>query len=737
MKYALKLCLLSFLFTALGIVVSNAQSTLSASAPTLQMSVVGSTSVPPYSIEAVTNATGDVRVEFYVDGLLFRNEGNPVYSCFGGDIAPVTGRLGTGSHKVEARLYQQTGSSLLATAVVTIQEGASSSPTPSPTPAAAISSTSVVVPNPTPSSQVLADNFETTNPLSPWTFNNGSEYPGATGYLSTAVGRSGNGICAKLSFDLTGGGRYVMASRTFSSPISARTLSLWLQNDAGTLIFLRVVDETGQTFQYPLSRSFESTDASKWYQHVVDLNTSTEHWSGANDGVIHGKIAKMSILLHSIRFNSNQSAPTKAVVTGKVQFDDITLCDPPVSGVPLTRKLSVNTTSYWSVPAPSFFSSLGVDIKFNKDDLAMDLARDAGLRVIRRAFFWETIEPSKGVYSFSSYDPLVTAAESRGMKVLALVAYGNRIYTGSTNDKSPSLTTAAQITAFGNYVRALTAHYAGRKVQFEIWNESNHTTYWPSVNPVEYANLAKEAIRQGHAGNPSALISTAGTSTLDFDYIRRMLDAGAGTGTNAIGIHPYFSGAPETNSDSVVFIRSLFTSRFSTPPALWSTECGYSSTWFGSGTTTAARDSQGVYVARQILTHCLAGFTTSIIYDLIDDGTDPARHEDNFGLLTPTYAKKAAYTATKTLTGFAAGRTVEGTIPTALSSLHALRLKGANDTVVVLWGDSVQAQYKVRIPLPKSVVDVFGKTVSYSSGGGDTYDVLVGDSPIYVTFWSV
>jgi hypothetical protein len=93
---------------------------------TVALTVTGNPATGPYSVQAIPTSTGDIRVEFWVDGALRRTESSAPYSLFGdsgGVLAAST--LGAGSHTVVGKVYAQTGSTVLAEAAITITEGAS------------------------------------------------------------------------------------------------------------------------------------------------------------------------------------------------------------------------------------------------------------------------------------------------------------------------------------------------------------------------------------------------------------------------------------------------------------------------------------------------------------------------------------------------------------------------------------------------------------------------------------
>ena len=119
------------------------------------------------------------------------------------------------------------------------------------------------------------------------------------------------------------------------------------------------------------------------------------------------------------------------------------------------------------------------------------------------------------------------------MTLHLILDYGNRLYP-PTGDAAFVSTTAP---AFAACAKATAAHFVGKGVTFEIWNEANLEHFWMSApSASDYAALANTTIAAVHAGDPSAKVSTTGVSGYDFAFVRGYL---AGGGADAIGVHPY------------------------------------------------------------------------------------------------------------------------------------------------------------------------------------------------------
>ena len=564
----------------------------------------------------------------------------------------------------------------------------------------------------------LIDNFESPNAPTPWTFYNGSEFPGATGSLTSGPGYVGKG--AHLSYNLSQGGHYVSANLTLPTPLTLAAISFWVRSPTNIDIRLRVGDATGQTLQYNLNRPLESLDPAAWYQQSVPLDSAGSWWGGAADGQLHNPVKNLSILAGD---------PLQGGPVGAIDFDEVTgLSSTTFDLTPATQPL---------VPAlPGsglLLPRLGVNIHFTSDDAALDAAHSAGLSWVRMDLTWAAVETAPGIYNWAAYDNLLSSLQSRGMNALLILDYGNVLYTGA-NNLPP--TNATSIQAFGNFANAAARHFAGSGVCFEIWNEPNGNGFWPPAsNPTQYAALAQPTSQRLLEGDASAPVVTGGLSGFDFGFFAGYLPLGGALGASAVGVHPYDCQPPELLSDRVVYLRAI-TARMVTPaPPIWDTEWGFSSSWFGDGHSIAARQRQAVLVSRELLSANAVGFPLMIYYDIRDDGTVSTNAEHNFGLLARDYTDKPAMQAVRTLSAVAGTRRLSGFIHTVPSNLTALRFDGRTNLVIALWDSTPADQAAVTVPTNATAMDFLGNRLALLVGTNRLALTLAeSNGPVYISF---
>jgi polysaccharide biosynthesis protein PslG len=575
--------------------------------------------------------------------------------------------------------------------------------------------------------EYVIDDFSGASSPAPWVFSNGPEFPGATGSLASGPGIMGKG--AALAYDFAGGGNYVAMTLTLPKPLVITALG-YAANTSNVRTGLRVVDTTGQTLQYDVNRPLEAGGPTAWYQEVVDLTAPTSFFGGANDGTLHEPVTAVSLLAD----DSLQSGRV-----GVVGIDSVVAWDV------LPAVLDPDQTP---LPPPSgaadLASRLGVNIHFTSDNQALDIIAAAGFSRVRMDLGWQGVETTKGVYDFSAFDALVSALASRGLVLHLILDYFNDLYPTSAD---PGYLTTT-VPAFAAVSKAAAAHFAGKNVTFEVWNEENGGFWDPSANAAQYSALSSAAIAAVHSGSSSALVTTGGLAGFDDPFLEAMLDAGGAVGANAVGVHPYRQGGAESASDDLAFMRSIVASALSPAPPVWDTEWGYSSQWFGpDGGDSGATDGgdggghapsalalQAQRVSRELLTAWALGFPMAIYYDIRDDGTDPNYDEDNFGLIHNDYSDKPAIVAVRTLTKAASGRTFSGFLSTGFTSMHAMLLVGPKDRIVALWSDAAGTVTQVSCPSTASATDMLGAPLPLTvDGGAASVTVSEVAGPVFLT----
>jgi hypothetical protein len=553
----------------------------------------------------------------------------------------------------------------------------------------------------------LIDNFEAADAFATWRFNNGSEFPGATGSMAAVAGHPGRGL--SLTYDFSRGGLYVAALRSFP-PVTAVAIRLSARVPEDAVLGVRVRDATGQWLVYQVQRALAPLGGGAWFRTVVELGRTDSYWSGANDGIVHGAIDSLWVTVGSSGLQKQ----------GSVAVDQIEVLDTLDTSIDLTR-VAVAPSPF---EARSLMNGLGVAIHSLTDAKGLDVVKHSGLKWVRTHLTWSYVERTRGVYDWSQFDGLLRLLDARGLRVLFILAYSNPLYGGG-----PPVSAEASA-AFAAYAKAAAQHYAGRGVHFEVWNEPD-AGFWEPTDPVAYARVAKLAIDAVHAGNPGAQVSTGGLSWFDLDYLNAALQAGVGARADAIGIHPYRKVAPpESVADDVPRARALI-ARIGRSPPLWDTEWGYSTLQFGPANSADARRRQAAMAVRRMVSARLVGFPLALWYNTRDDATLAHDSPHNqFGLLGADGSEKPVLLALRTLGGTARTRTLAGVLEVGQPLLNGVRFDGASDAIWMIWSATPNRAIRINVPRPSRAVNMLGTPLSV----GTTYTLQESNGPIYLVY---
>lgn len=389
------------------------------------------------------------------------------------------------------------------------------------------------------------------------------------------------------------------------------------------------------------------------------------------------------------------------------------------------------------LPVLTLPAGLGVNLHLGSTSLTQIAQLAAvGFRLVRLDLLWNQVERQRAHYDFSRYEPVIEALLAHGVRPLCLLGYTNALY-----ERAPSSSTVAGLhtdearRAFARFAAAAVARFRGRGIIWELWNEPDNVRFWePVPSPEEYmalATLAVPAMRRSDPGAPIVLPALTGLQPqyqAAWHFLERCLALGLLHLADAISVHPYRPGAPESVAADYRRLR-LVIARYAPGRAtfpLVSTEWGYSLTWI-------SRRQQAAYFVRLALVNLLNDVPLSIWYDWQDDGADPRQMEENFGLLTWTGQPKLAYLAARTLVHELSGFHLLRRLPLVSAADYALLFRDGIGTRLVVWTSA--APHNLTLPfaaLTVMVTDMVGKTQTLAVSGGHATFCISGE-PQYLS----
>lgn len=331
----------------------------------------------------------------------------------------------------------------------------------------------------------------------------------------------------------------------------------------------------------------------------------------------------------------------------------------------------------------------GVNIDFTDPRRGeIKMLSEAGFRWVRMDLKWDLTEKEPGHFDFSAYDRLLAALKPFDVHALWILDYGNPLY-----DNGAPPRTEATRQAFARWAVAAGKHFAGRGALWEVYNEPNHSMFWPpQPNAQEYVALALAVGRAFRESLPDEKLIGPATSEIDFTFLESCFKAGLLEYWSAVSIHPYRRSDPETAALDYCRLREIIKAHTATVQGreipIISSEWGYSSVWRG-----LTEDKQGELLARAWLTNVANNISLSIWYDWRDDGLDPKEPEHHFGTVfnlyhdnrEPVYDVKPAYLAAKTFTTVFNGYRFEQRLDAGSADDYLLAFRKGNDLRFAAW----------------------------------------------------
>lgn len=205
---------------------------------------------------------------------------------------------------------------------------------------------------------------------------------------------------------------------------------------------------------------------------------------------------------------------------------------------------------------------LGTLSQSNVDE-QLQLAANAGLKVVRWDAPWKAVETSQGQLQIpKKWDYIVDAANAKGIATDLILDYGNKFYDGGDKPSSP-----AAIAAFVRYATFVAQHFKDRVRYYEIWNEWDSTVGGTSQGtPEGYIALASAVYPAIKSVAPNVTVMVGGFATEayyslmdlrgplghdeDIFFINVLKDGLLKYG-DALAIHPYSYKLPVCASDGI------------------------------------------------------------------------------------------------------------------------------------------------------------------------------------------
>ncbi|MGL4397420.1 MAG: M10 family metallopeptidase C-terminal domain-containing protein [Hyphomicrobium sp.] len=310
-------------------------------------------------------------------------------------------------------------------------------------------------------------------------------------------------------------------------------------------------------------------------------------------------------------------------------------------------------------------------------------AAELGVDVIRFPGDWRALQPTSAhefdAYYLAEVTETIAYARSLGIEVVMTFAQTPYWATDGAHDPnsqaaiwSPPIGAAAD--AFAAALVALhgaitNAGLADAVAAWEIWNEPNTTTFWPTAAlragtdvqvdlaaAADYAALLNASYDALKAVDPEAVVLGGSLAGCDADYLQALYAAGAKF--DGLALHPYTKANPFNDGvaygpeeldandplsqvwsfkSGVEAIRDVMIANGDASKAMWFTEFGWSSSddWGGAGSA----DAQAAFLAQALAIIADWDFVdAAMAYRLFDGGGEEFGMRLEDGALKPAGA---------------------------------------------------------------------------------------------------
>jgi hypothetical protein len=161
-----------------------------------------------------------------------------------------------------------------------------------------------------------------------------------------------------------------------------------------------------------------------------------------------------------------------------------------------------------------------------------EVARRAGLEIVRDRLRWKTCEPSQGKYSWGAYMTNAEELNKRGVKI------SSTYHDAPSWAKNGTGLLPTDLLATYNFAKKLSETFKGKMNDWEFWNEQDiHFSTEPAW---DYASAMKAAYLGFKAGDPEIPVALGAIGRTDLiNYCNVMMDNGLSDYIDIFNIHTY------------------------------------------------------------------------------------------------------------------------------------------------------------------------------------------------------
>jgi polysaccharide biosynthesis protein PslG len=378
----------------------------------------------------------------------------------------------------------------------------------------------------------------------------------------------------------------------------------------------------------------------------------------------------------------------------------VRLCRAVVRAALILPLLSVVSNAQPAAESQPFMVGACTHFSQGKGVVSMNLdsIKGAGIDAIRDEVAWGAIEREKDRLAMPErFDTYVRQASARGLNVLLILDYANRLYDDGDRPRSPEA-----IEGFCRYSEFVVRHFGADARLYEIWNEWDigiglPEPYRKGGSPEDYVKLLKAVYPRIKAVDSDVTVM-AGASTsggVKKGWLENIVKLGALDYCDAISIHaynynePFPQRGPEACATWMMSVQAMLAGyNEGADVPFYVTEMGWP-THVGKGGTDPQLSAS--YLARlYLLARMSPSFKGLWWYDFQDDGWSPKYNEANFGLVRPDLTPKPAYWVLADISQLVGKGKYLGDVATGDENLRGLRFTRGGRDYWTLWSSDDQ-----------------------------------------------
>jgi len=219
-----------------------------------------------------------------------------------------------------------------------------------------------------------------------------------------------------------------------------------------------------------------------------------------------------------------------------------------------------------ALPPAAAANPYGIDIHAPQGTqlgFVLDRVRAAGIGWVRIDFVWSDVETAPGVFDWSVYDALATAAEARG-----LADYATLAYTPAWATHGPATTGVPDDPGtWADFCARAAQRYASTIRYWGIWNEPNLSKFWSGTRQQYIDDILIPGADAIHGASATAKVGGPELAHISssqwFYWLRDSLNQ-AGSHLDFVTHHVY-----DSDGDGAVTNRLNGSSPFGGDPDLW------------------------------------------------------------------------------------------------------------------------------------------------------------------------